>query len=543
MSESSSRKDLAAESVVHRSFNAFFWMLSGTGVQAALRLASVVFLARLLDPDDFGVMAAALVVMGLGALLAQLGLGPALIQRSDLEPIHVRTASTVAVTLGLLLGGVVALGAPLIADFFRMPELTPVLRLLAFTFPLAGASAVADALMRRELHFRTLATIETISFGVGYVALSVVLALLGFGVWSLVIAHLVQTLIKTTALLVFQPHPKRPVVDSRALKELMTYGGGFTLARLFNYIALRGDYVVAGRWLGAASLGLYSRAYQLLVFPVNLFASALDRVLFPFMALVQEEPDRIRSAYRRGNAAVALVFFPLSAFAIVLAPEIVVVALGSQWLDVIRPFQILAAGMVFRAGYKVSDSLARATGAVYRRAWRQGVYAVVVVAGAWLGQHYWGLNGLAAGVLVAILANYLLMNQLSLSLTSSSWASFFVSHAPAVALGLLTLLESLLVTVVLRELGAGPLGILFAATAVVGGTQILLAWRTPAVFGPEGRWLISAAVDRMSGYRSRSRSISRSAPPDQSADADAEDAGLRESDAGNRKDESRGERE
>jgi len=449
----------------------------------------------------------------------------------------VRTAFTVAVILSLSLGVLTALGAPLIADFFRMPELTSVLRVIAPIFPLQGVSAVADALMRRDLRFRTLAIIETFSFGIGYVAVNIVLAWLGLGVWSLVLAHLVQGSIMTIARLVLQPHPKRPAIDRRALKDLMAYGGGFSIARFFNFIALRGDYIVAGRWLGAASLGLYTRAYQLLVFPVNLFASALDRVLFPFMAVIQGEPDRLRSAYHRGNAAVALVFLPLSAFAVVLAPEIVRVALGSQWLDVIQPFQILAAGMMFRAGYKVSDSLARATGAVYRRAWRQAIYAAAVVGGALLGQYYWGLNGLATGVLVAILVNYLLMNQLSLALTSSSWASFFASHVAALGLALLALLESLLVVSVLREIGAGPLMVLFAATVVVGGTYVLLAYRFPAAFGPDGRWLISTLLDRISGYRAGTRSATQSASTDRWADPDSEDARRHGSDPGSRGDE------
>src|SRR2546428_10592834 len=141
--------------------------------------------------------------------------------------------------------------------------------------------------------------------------------------------------------------------------------------------------------------------------PAILVGQVLDDVLFPAMAQVQTERERVGTPYRRCVAAVALFALPLSALVLILAPDIVYVLLGPKWGDVVLPFRILAIGTLFRTSYKVSDSLTRALGAVYRRAWREWTYAALVIGGAIIGQH-WGLPGRAAAVLFALLANYLL---------------------------------------------------------------------------------------------------------------------------------------
>ena len=124
----------------------------------------------------------------------------------------------------------------------------------------------------------------------------------------------------------------------------------------------------------------------------------------------------------------------MSVFFLVLAPEIVLLTLGPKWTEVTLPFQILATSLLFRTSYKISDSLTKATGAVYRRAWRQWVYAVLVVLGAFGGQ-FWGISGVAVGVVTAISTNYLLMAHLSLRLVDISFKDFFEAHIPGAVLG------------------------------------------------------------------------------------------------------------
>ncbi len=170
--------------------------------------------------------------------------------------------------------------------------------------------------------------------------------------------------------------------------------------------------------------------------PTSLIGDVLDKVLFPTMARVQDDVRRLGAAYLQGTAFLALITLPGGIVAAVLAPDLVPVLFGKRWEGLVAPFQVLALGMMFRTGYRMSDSLSRATGNVYRRAWRQWLFAALVFLGAWVGQ-FRGLTAVAAGVLGAFFINYLSMAQLSLGVTGITWGRFLRAQLPALWLGVL----------------------------------------------------------------------------------------------------------
>lgn len=478
------------EGITHRTLSGLFWVLSGAGFQAVLRMVVFVILARLLTPADFGLVNAASVVVGFSEIFSLLGIGPAVVQRPNLEERHIRTGFTISVLFGVLMAGFIWLLSLSLAGFFQMKELTPVIRVLVLAFPLHSISVIAESLLQRELQFRWLAGINVASFALGYGVVGVSLALTGFGVWALVGATLAQAVFNSTILLTVKPHPRLPQFDRRAFNELMYFGGGFTAARICNYIALQGDYLVVGRWLGAEALGLYGRAYQLMVLPATILGKTLDRVFFPVLAKVQEDPKRLAMVYRRSVSLIALLILPTSAAMLVLGPEIIYVLLGSKWTGAIVPFQILTIGMLFRTSYKVSDSLSQATGKVYHRAWLQSIYAALVLGGAWVGQH-WGISGVALGVLGAIAINFILMAQLSLSVTSMTWESFLAVHLSAMLLATLIYMEVWLLAIVMRNLAMPAIVILIISILVTAITLLLLLRLMPKfLLGKEGVWML-----------------------------------------------------
>jgi O-antigen/teichoic acid export membrane protein len=455
------------------------WVAWGSGAVALLKVAVLVLLTRLLTPADFGVVSAALVVISFALNFSQLGLGPAIVQRPVLEPRHISTAFAASLGFGFLVAAAVWAGAPAIAHFFRMDHLVPVVRVLAFIFPIAGLSSVPESLLQRDLRFRILANRNVLAYGVGYGLIGLGLALAGAGVWALVAAQLSQ--VALLAIIVWRAAP--PMLSARptwaSLVELLEYGVGQSASRIAVIVAGQGDNLVVGRWLGAVALGYYSRAYQLMSVPTMLLGDVLDKVLFPTMSRIQKEPRRLASAYLQGTASVALVTLPVGVAAAVLAPELVLVAFGGRWQGLVAPFQVLALGMTFRASYRMSDALTRATGKVYRRAWRQGVFAGVVVLGAWLGQHH-GLIGVATGVLGALFLNYLMMAHLSLAVVELSWSRFARAQLPAVRLAVMVGATSLATIMGTRHLGLPPLAGLVAGSVVATGTAILAAWQVPA---------------------------------------------------------------
>jgi O-antigen/teichoic acid export membrane protein len=160
--------------------------------------------------------------------------------------------------------------------------------------------------------------------------------------------------------------------------------------------------------LGPTSLAVYTRAYQLLVQPANLIGSVADRVLFPSMSRLQDDPARLARAYLRASSLVALLTMPAGVLLFVLAPEVVGLLLGAGWSAVVLPLQVFAVVLVPRTAYKISGSLTRATGAVLGGAWRQWLYAGEVALGCLVGSR-WGIPGVAIGASVAIVAHFMTM--------------------------------------------------------------------------------------------------------------------------------------
>ncbi len=468
----------------------FAWVLSGHGVNYLFQLVVLTVLARLLGPSDFGIAATGVVVVKFCFVFAQLGMGPAVVQNSNLTTKHIRVGFTLAVVSGLLIAALLIALAPSLEAFFGVPSLGPVIVVLACVIPIQSFALVAEALLQREMHFRELAAWDMVASVLGFGVVGLACAFVGLGFWSLVAANAAYVAGKSLLFVRACPHAKRPLWSLPEVRDLLSFGGGFTLARIGNSLAGQGDKMVVARGLGADLVGLYERAYQLMLAPPTLVGQVLDKVLFPTMARMQHDRSKLAGAYERGIALVALAVLPISAVLALLAPELIAVIFGPEWSSMIVPLQIFAVGMLFRTSYKVCDSVARATGAVYRRAWRQWVYAGAVVSFTWLGSS-WGIGGAAVGMTVATTLNYLLMSHLAVGLTDASVRRLLYTHRPgamlAIALGVVTWG----VLILLRSADVSSLvslGCVFVSLVLVGVVGIRMA---PRLFlGEDGLWLL-----------------------------------------------------
>jgi O-antigen/teichoic acid export membrane protein len=481
----------------NRTMGALFWTFSGRIAQLVLRTITTIILARQLIPADFGVVSAALIVVQFSEIFALLGVGPAIVQRPQLEERHIRTGFTSSVLFGIFLSIIIWVIAPVIAMFFQSENLVAILRAIILVFPLSGLTVVASSLMQRNLQFRKLARIEFTSDLAGNGIIGISLAFAGFGAWALVAAYLVSEILKAISMLAAQAHPKKPQFEITAFKELFSFGGGSTIANILVYIGGQGDNMVVGRWLGINALGLYGRAYNLMIIPVGIFATVLGRVLFPVMSKVQDDLEALRRAYRRGTALVGLISLPLSVICFVLAPELIYILLGPTWSTIVAPFRILIIGMVFRTGYTINAAVARAKGAVYRNALRQGIYAALVVGGAWIGQH-WGISGVALGVLAALIIHFLIMAQLGLSIVSLTWRQLWSIYLPYAWCAIIIGIEAWIVSTILRDINAEPILILIACTMIVLITLLVITRLAPLyILGEDGVWFIRMLLNRL----------------------------------------------
>ncbi|MBA3346030.1 MAG: lipopolysaccharide biosynthesis protein [Gemmatimonadales bacterium] len=475
-----------------------------TAVNGIVQIGVLALLARLLSPRDFGQVGLATAYIGFWSLAARLGLTAAIVRRPALTERDIRAGFTLAVLLGLTAAGLVWVTAPLAARALGSASLTGIIRALGLSLAISGLSTVADALVQRQLAWARLVRVDLASTIVGQSAVSCVLAALGLGPWSLVGGTLASSAIRGVLLLRTQPHAKRPLFAGTEIRHLLRYGGNFALARGLNYAAQQGDNVVVGRTLGLEALGFYSRAFKLMMMPVSNFGLILTRVLFPIMARIQGEAERVRTGYLTGLAVLSLVTGPLSALMVTLAPEIVLVLLGSKWLATVVPFQILSLGLVLRNPNLMTYTLDGAPEALGKRSLREGVYAIAVVGGALAGARF-GMAGVACGVLFGVVVNYAAGTSISLQLTGCSFRDHARAQIPGMILGLAAAAIALPTRMALQAAGAPAPAILalvsLATAAGLGGLLFLY----PNLIGNYGRMAIRLSGAALSGRLTGSR--------------------------------------
>ena len=421
-----------------RVLGGFSWIGAMSIVGSLSQFIVLIVLARLLSPTDYGMMTAMTIIISFAEIVWQIGVGPAIVQKKEVSKEDIITAQSVTLILGAIVFILVFMNSTSIIELIGV-ESKFMLQVLAVVFIINSISAIPESLLHRNLEFKKIAIIESVSYLFGFGVVSIILASIHYGVWALVMGQVSQVLIRMILLIKTSNHTIQKIkIYKKSISALFNFGAGYTLARLFNNIALQADYLVVSRVFGAEKLGEYNKSYQLMNFPAGLIGQVLDRVMFPVMSKMQGKQVEQKAAYVFSTSTIGLVMFPLSAVLFVLSNEIILMLLGPSWESASTSFGILVLFLYFRTAYKISDSLAQSNGAVYRRAWRQLLYAVSVFIFTYSGSFY-GIEGVAVGAGLAIVINYGSMLVLSKKLIQFSYKSILVSHLPCFILSVLLL--------------------------------------------------------------------------------------------------------
>ena len=474
---------VAEVTLTERTLQAGHWRSASLFAQLALQFGTAVVLARLLSPADFGLAGLALVVIGFVAVLADAGLGSALVYRRTLTSDDIRVAFTLSMAAAAALCLALLLLAPWLASPFHHDALAQVLRVEAPLFVLTAAGSVARALLRRRLDFRRLFIIDLTSYAGGYALVGVTLAVLGLGVWSLVGAALAHAAVASALSLALAPHPVRPLLALGEGRQLLTYGGADTLNSVVAYIGRSADVVVIGRWLGTAELGLYTRAFSLFAVPLSYLGTAMTSVLFPAMSEIRGDARRSRSGYLLGVQLMTMIAAPLCAGVVVAAPHLILGLYGERWRGAVLPLQILASAGTLRAVYHLGAAVTHASGNVMAEVRRQAALAALLYLGAFVGMR-WGITGVSAGVVGGMLFMYFTMAHLSLRIVQGSWREFFAAHLAGLALGLQVGLVALAARWAMEYSGAGSLSTLLVIAAVSAAGVPLGLYLLPRALRP-----------------------------------------------------------
>jgi len=374
-------------------------MAGGELARQATQFAVSVVLARLVAPADFGLLAMALFVTGLVETVAAFGSTEALVQKPDASPDDWSSVYWLGLLLSLAVALIVVALGPVAAAFYRDRRVIPLLGVVAWVGVLKAIGATQGAWLAKQMRFRTIAQVEWIGVVVGGAA-GLAMAWTGWGVWSLVANSLVGLAVTGVLLHLTCPWRPRLVVRASSLRATLRFGLGMQGFGIVNYFNRRLDDALIGRYVGPTGLGYYSRAYQLMLYPVQNIAGVVGRVMFPALAEIGDDLPRLRAAYLRAVSAIATVTFPAMLGLLVTAPEVIGVLYGPHWLPTVTILQILCVVGMFQSTGTTVGWIYLARARTDLMLW-WGTGAAVVICSSFLVGVRWGVMGVTLAYALA----------------------------------------------------------------------------------------------------------------------------------------------
>src|SRR5579859_1678963 len=324
-----------------RSVRAGLLNVTSKGTQILIQTAATVMLARLLTPAEFGLVAMVATVTGLAQAFADLGLSEATIQRKEITRDQVTVLFWVNVAIGLGLMLLTMVLSPVIARFYHDTRLTNITLLSSLTFLFGGLRVQPDALLKRQMRFLALGIRDIASYAIA-VPIAITMAWRGAGYWALVAMPLAFNFTQMSlSWLMIRWRPGLPRRGAR-VRSMIAFGGNVAASYFVITMCRSADNVLIGWYSGAGPLGLYSRAYNLLMLPGNQSIVPAGSVTVPALSRIQDNPDRFANYYLRAINLIIWTCAPIFSFLFVAAQPVITLVLGHQWRDAAPIFQLLA---------------------------------------------------------------------------------------------------------------------------------------------------------------------------------------------------------
>jgi PST family polysaccharide transporter len=373
------------------------WTGAAKWLSQFLSWASTLVVARLLTPDDYGLVGMAMVYMGLVTLLNEFGLGAGIIAKPDLSKEQIAQLNGFSLLLGFASCGISYVASFPVSRFFGSADLQAVVAVMGVALVLSAVRTVPGALLEKDMEFKTLAFIDGLQ-SFAQASSAVVLAWVGLGYWALVVSSLIGGGLATVLTVAWRPCGyARPYLH--AVREALTISWHLLATRLAAYASSSSDMLITGRVLGQAALGMYSIGWTIAMVPVEKVTSLVARVAFPLFASLQKDHSAVRQYLLSLTEGLALITFPLAAGLSLTAQDFVLIALGPKWQDAVLPLQILAGFTAMKSLTPLFPHILNVTGGS-----RFGMYvgfwcAIIGPVFFYAGSH-WGAAGVAMAWIV-----------------------------------------------------------------------------------------------------------------------------------------------
>jgi O-antigen/teichoic acid export membrane protein len=358
-----------------------------------LRLASVMILARLLTPRDFGLVGMVTALTGVLGLFRDFGLSSAAIQRANVTEEQTSTLFWINMLVGAILAVLSFLMAPAISAFYHEPRLLGVTVALGAGFLLNAAGVQHGALLQREMRFTTVAMLDILALVLS-IMVGIGMALSGYGYWALVGMTLTAPLVSTVGAWVATRWIPGFTRNWDGIRSMMRFGGTITLNSLVVYVGYNLEKVLLGRYWGADVVGIYGRAYQLTNIPTDNLNSSIGGVAFSALSRVQDDPQRLKSYFLKGYSLVLALTLPITLVCTLFANDAILVLLGQKWQEAIPIFRLLAPTILIFAMINPFSWLLFSIGLVGRSLKIALVIAPLVITATVIGLPY-GPRGVA----------------------------------------------------------------------------------------------------------------------------------------------------
>ena len=394
------------DSLKSKTIHALSWsLLESIGLQGVRFVTSIV-LARLLFPEQFGLIGMLTIFMAVIRTFLDSGFGAALIQKREVTQTDICSIFYFNIVVGFVAAGLLCLAAPWIAAFYKQPVLTPLTRALSLTIVINSFGLIQDTILTKEINFKTKTKVSVIVGALSGIA-GITLALLGFGVWSLVVQQVSASLFSTICLWSFSSWRPALVFSFDALREMFSFGSRLLFSGVLNQIFDNMYLLVIGKLFSAADLGFFTRAKTLNEISSQTLSEMTGRVTFPVFSTIQDDPARLKRGLKKALTTLVLVNFPMMIGLAVIARPLVLVLLTEKWAPCVSYLQLLCvAGLLFPLhlmNLNVLQALGRSNLFLRLEIVKKAMIAINIAV-TWR----WGISAMIYGMMVtSIIAYYL----------------------------------------------------------------------------------------------------------------------------------------
>jgi len=356
--------------------------------------AATIVLARLLTPQDYGLIGMVVIITNFVGMFQYLGLSTATVRWSELNHEQVSTLFWINLGLSTAIALLTCASAPFAAWFYHEPRLIWITAGYAVSILLTGSYIQHEAILMRQMRFAAIAIVETAALLIGFTA-AIVAAWRGAGYWALVVNQLVMTLVTLFGIwIVCRWRPGLPARGA-GVRSMLSYGGNLTGFNFMTYFARNLDNVLIGKFWGAYQLGVYSRAYQMLLMPMQQINAPFAAVAVPALSRLADSPERYRSAYLKIVEKIAVITMPGVVFMIATSDWLVLFLLGAQWREAGRIFMLLGIAAIIQPVTKTTWWLFSTQGRT-RELFHWGLISGVIAVISIVAGLPWGASGVAA---------------------------------------------------------------------------------------------------------------------------------------------------